>query len=49
MGYGAGTAPALEGKDWHATIEQVIADLDALNRNTEQDFLQIGGKIGGVH
>ena len=30
---------------WRETLEQVIADLDLLNRNTEQDFLTIGGKL----
>jgi methyl-accepting chemotaxis protein len=28
-----------------ATLSRVIADLDHLNRNTEQDFLRIGGKL----
>ena len=32
-------------KAWTETLEQVIADLDLLNRNTEQDFLTIGGKL----
>ena len=32
---------------WRETLEQVIADLDLLNRNTEQDFLTIGGKLAG--
>jgi hypothetical protein len=27
-------------------LEQVIAELDLLNHNTEQDFLRIGGKLG---
>lgn len=30
-----------------ATLTRVIADLDNLNRNTEQDFLKIGGKLAG--
>ena len=34
-------------KDWRETLDQVIADLDLLNRNTEQDFLTIGGKLAG--
>ena len=29
------------------TLKQVIADLDHLNRHTEQDFLQIAGKLTG--
>ena len=32
-------------QSWRETLEQVIADLDLLNRNTEQDFLTIGGKL----
>src|ERR1035441_7910045 len=31
--------------DWTETLGQVIADLELLNRNTEQDFLRIGGKL----
>jgi hypothetical protein len=27
-------------------LDQVIADLDLLNRSTERDFLRIGGKLG---
>ena len=34
-------------QDWRETLEQVIRDLDLLNRNTEQDFLTIGGKLAG--
>jgi hypothetical protein len=30
---------------WTETLQQVIGDLDLLNRNTEQDFLTIGGKL----
>lgn len=36
-----------QGKPWTATLGQVIADLDDLNHNTEQDFLRIGGKLAG--
>jgi hypothetical protein len=32
-------------QSWRETLEQVIGDLDLLNRNTEQDFLTIGGKL----
>ena len=32
---------------WRETLQQVIADLDLLNRNTEQDFLTIGGRLAG--
>jgi hypothetical protein len=32
-------------KHWESTIEQIIAELDALNHSTEQDFLRIGGKL----
>jgi methyl-accepting chemotaxis protein len=39
----AGKGPEL--KAWRETLGQVIADLDLLNRNTEQDFLRIGGKL----
>jgi hypothetical protein len=35
-----------EARAWNETLGQVIADLDLLNRNTEQDFLRIGGKLG---
>ena len=35
-----------EGNLLACTIEQVIADLDHLNHNTEQDFLRIGEKLG---
>jgi methyl-accepting chemotaxis protein len=35
----------VEAKDWVEALERVIADLDLLNRNTEQDFLTIGGKL----
>ena len=34
-------------RSWTDTLEQVIADLDLLNRTTEQDFLTIGGKLAG--
>ncbi len=29
-----------------SALARVIADLDLLNRNTEADFLKIGGKLG---
>ncbi len=32
--------------DWRETLGQVVAALDLLNRDTEQDFLSIGGKLG---
>jgi hypothetical protein len=32
-------------KDWVEALGRVIADLDLLNRNTERDFLTIGGKL----
>jgi hypothetical protein len=32
-------------EDWAATFGPVVADLELLNHNTEQDFLQIGGKL----
>lgn len=32
-------------KAWIETLRRVIADLDLLNRDTEQDFLRIGGKL----
>jgi hypothetical protein len=35
-----------EGNLWAGTLAQVIADLDHLNDNTEQDFLRIGEKLG---
>ncbi|HMD71725.1 MAG TPA: hypothetical protein VKF41_10305, partial [Bryobacteraceae bacterium] len=35
------------GKDWAATIETVIADLDRLNSSTERDFLNTGEKLAG--
>lgn len=34
-----------QGKEYAAQLGQVIADLDLLNHNTEQDFLRIGGKL----
>ena len=34
------------GSLWARTLGQAIADLDHLNRNTEQDFLRIGDKLG---
>jgi hypothetical protein len=30
---------------WSATVEQVIEDLETLNRSTERDFLAVGGKL----
>jgi hypothetical protein len=35
-----------EGSPWASTLGQVIADLDSLNHNTEQDFLRTGEKLG---
>jgi hypothetical protein len=35
-----------EGSRWAGMLGQVIADLDHLNHNTEQDFLRIGDKLG---
>jgi hypothetical protein len=32
-------------KPWSESIRQVSADLELLNRNTEQDFLKIGEKL----
>ena len=32
---------------WAATLKQVVADLDRLNRHTEEDFLIIGRKLTG--
>jgi methyl-accepting chemotaxis protein len=40
-----GAASASEAKVWTETLGRVIADLDLLNHNTEQDFLRIGGKL----
>jgi methyl-accepting chemotaxis protein len=34
-----------ERQNWTDALRQVIADLELLNRNTEQDFLRIGGKL----
>ena len=35
------------GKDWTGTLKCVIERLDGLNRDTEQYFLKIGGKLAG--
>jgi hypothetical protein len=35
----------LQTTAWTPSLRQVIADLDLLNHNTEQDFLRIGGKL----
>jgi methyl-accepting chemotaxis protein len=34
-----------QAKAWTEILERVIADLDLLNHNTEQDFLKIGEKL----
>ena len=34
-----------ESMDWRETLRRLIADLELLNRNTERDFLSIGGKL----
>jgi hypothetical protein len=34
------------GLDCATLLEQALADLETLNRSTEQDFLTIGGKLG---
>jgi hypothetical protein len=40
-------APGNDGchKAWAETVGQVISDLELLNRNTERDFLRIGGNL----
>jgi methyl-accepting chemotaxis protein len=42
-----GNAPAngTDAASWTEALTPVIEDLDLLNRNTEQDFLRIGGKL----
>ncbi len=40
-------AGGLRRRDWAATLERVVADLDGLNRATERDFLAIGEKLAG--
>ncbi len=37
--------PGSREKAWTTTLERVIEDLDLLNRDTEQYFLKIGGKL----
>ena len=34
------------GSDWRTVIEQVVQDLEDLNRSTERDFLAVGEKLG---
>ena len=36
---------ASTGTDWEIAADRVIADLEELNRSTEQDFLAVGGKL----
>jgi len=33
------------GSDWRTAIEQVVKDLEGLNRSTERDFLAVGEKL----
>jgi methyl-accepting chemotaxis protein len=34
------------GNDWRTVIEQVVGELEDLNRSTERDFLAVGEKLG---
>jgi hypothetical protein len=42
---GTASASASDANAWTEALGQVIADLDLLNHNTEQDFLRIGSKL----
>ena len=33
------------GSEWQVVVDQVIADLESLNRSTERDFLAVGEKL----
>ena len=46
IGRGKAAVIDSEGNLWAGPLRQVIADLDHLNHNTEQDFLRIGDKLG---
>ena len=42
---GRGPARGPSGSEWGVAVDQVIADLENLNRSTERDFLAVGEKL----